>query len=77
MPAVLIRDVPEEMHKKLKAQAAANRRSLSREALVLLERALVDPLSTPTIEEIDALRIKPRESLDPDFLDRAKRAGRL
>ena len=77
MPAVLIRDVPKEMHKKLKARAAANRRSLSREALVLLERALVDPPKVPTIEEIDAIRIKPREPLAEEFLSRAKRKGRL
>ena len=76
MPGVLIRDMPEGTHEKLKARAAANRRSLGREALVLLEKALEDPARRPTLEEIDALRIKPRKPLTQEFLDKAKKEGR-
>jgi plasmid stability protein len=76
MPGVLIRDMPEGTHKKLKARAAANRRSLGREALVLLEKALEDPDRRPTLEEIDALRIKPRKTLTPEFILEAIRTGR-
>ncbi len=76
MPGVLIRDMPEDVHQKLKARAAANRRSLGREALVLLEKALEDPQRRPTLEEIDAIRVKPRKPLTSEFILKAIRTGR-
>jgi len=76
MPGVLIRDVPEEIHKKLKARAAANRRSLGREALVLLEQALQDPAGPPTLEQIRAVRVKGAKPLTQDLLDEARKTGR-
>jgi len=76
MPGVLIRDVPEELHEKLKARAEAHRRSLGREALVLLEKALTTPAGPPTLEEIDRLRVKGAKPLTQALLDRARQTGR-
>lgn len=40
MPGLLIKDLPDELHQKLKSRADRNRRSMTKEALVLLEQAL-------------------------------------
>lgn len=40
MPAIVLKSVPEALHKRLKRAAAAHRRSLTQEAIVLLEAAL-------------------------------------
>ena len=76
MPGVLIRDVPDELHEKLKARAEAHRRSLGREALVLLERALATPAGPPTLDEIDTLRVEGAKPLTQDLIDRARQTGR-
>ena len=40
MAALLLRELPDELHRKLKARAAQNRRSMVKEALILLEKGL-------------------------------------
>lgn len=40
MPALLIKDLPPELHRKLREQAAQHHRSMTKEVLALLERAL-------------------------------------
>jgi len=40
MPGLLIKDVPAPMHRKLKQLASRHRRSMTQEALVILEEAL-------------------------------------
>ena len=40
MPAIVLKSVPETLHNRLKRAAAAHRRSLTQEAIVLLEAAL-------------------------------------
>jgi len=40
MPAIVLKSVPETLHSRLKRAAAAHRRSLTQEAIVLLEAAL-------------------------------------
>ena len=42
MPAILLKDVPPAVHRRLKQNAAAQRRSLQQEALLALERGLSD-----------------------------------
>jgi plasmid stability protein len=42
MTDLLIRQIPEELHLKLKERAQANRRSMNQEVLVLLETSLVE-----------------------------------
>jgi len=72
MPRVLIRDVPDRIHEKLKARATAHRQSLGKEALVLLEKALATPVGPPTLEEIDAIRVEGAKPLTQDLIDRAR-----
>jgi plasmid stability protein len=43
MPGLLIKDFPPELHQKLKEEAARYHRSMTRQALVLLEQALATP----------------------------------
>ncbi len=43
MPGLLIKDFPPELHRKLKEQAAQHHRSMTRQALILLEAGLSTP----------------------------------
>ncbi len=43
MPGLLIKDFPPELHRRLKAEAAHHHRSMTRQALALLEQALTIP----------------------------------
>lgn len=43
MPGLLIKDFPPELHRRLKAEAAHYHRSMTRQALALLEQALAAP----------------------------------
>jgi plasmid stability protein len=74
--ALLIKDLPKELHRKLKTRAAANRRSLSSEAITILETALHDRSGPPTLEEIDRLRVRGRRPLRQTIIDRARRRDR-
>jgi plasmid stability protein len=40
MATLLLRELPDELHRKLKVRAAQNRRSMGKEALILLEMGL-------------------------------------
>lgn len=40
MPGLVIKDLPAKLHRKLKERAARHRRSMTKEVLVVLERAL-------------------------------------
>ncbi|MCX6377331.1 MAG: hypothetical protein NTU88_15070 [Armatimonadetes bacterium] len=40
MPTLYVRDCPDDLHRKLRARAARERRSLGAEVIVLLEEAL-------------------------------------
>lgn len=76
MAGLMIKDLPEALHAKLKVRAAANRRSLAREVLVLLEEAVNDRAGPPTLAEIDALRYRGPRPLTQDILDQAREEGR-
>ena len=43
MPGLLIKDFPPELHRRLKEEAARHHRSMTRQALALLEQALTAP----------------------------------
>jgi|GEM_PF-588812 len=43
MTALLIKDLPPELHRRLKQEASRYHRSMTRQALVLLEHALTAP----------------------------------
>jgi len=80
MPSLTVKGLPEELYDRLRRAAVENRRSINREAIVCLERALggrerIDPRAR--LAKIDALR----EGLDvprltDQILRQAKRTGR-
>jgi len=76
MSGLLIKDLPKELHRKLKRRAAANRRSLSSEAIVILETALHDPSGPPTLADLDRLRTRGARPLRQSIIDRARRRER-
>ncbi len=76
MARLLLKDIPPPLLERLRARAAAHRRSPSAEALAILEEALDDRAVLPTLAEIDALRVRGRGPLTQDFLDAARREGR-
>jgi antitoxin FitA len=76
MPGILIKDVPDDLHRQLKARAAANRRSLSSEALTILEQSLDGRAGQASLEQIDRARIRGKKPLGQSVIDRARRTGR-
>jgi len=72
MPALLIKDIPREVHGWLKREAKRNRRSMTQQAIVVLEERM---------RRFRAVRfpppVKTRTILTAEFIDRAKREGRL
>jgi plasmid stability protein len=76
MAGLLIKDLPGDLHRKLKTRAAANRRSLSAEAMTILESALDDRAGPPPLEDIDRMRLKGARPLTQAILDRARRDRR-
>ncbi len=78
MPALLIKNIPPRLHELLKQRAAANRRSLNSEAIMVLESAMQTgsvpaPVHgfTPSPSE-DALA-----ALPPDIAARLRALGQL
>ena len=64
MSSITIRDLPAEVHKRLKESAQRNRRSLNAEILWQLERAVVGPTThRPSNEEIQERADRFREHL--------------
>jgi len=66
----LIKDIPPELHERLREAAARDRRSMSKEVIALLEGALAPrPAELPP-------PVKAAFSLTPDWLERAIDDGR-
>jgi plasmid stability protein len=72
----MIKDLPKDVHRKLKTRAAANRRSLSSEAITILKSVLHGRSGPPTLAEIDRLRVHGTRSLRQSVVDRARRRER-
>jgi hypothetical protein len=72
MPALLIKDIPREVHEWLKREAQRNRRSMTQQAIVVLEER---------IRRFQPVRFPPpartRTPLTAAFIDQAKREGRV
>lgn len=76
---VTIKDLPPRIHRKLKARAAANKRSLNWEVIDILEKALEPQILD--IEEIiaDIDRLHAKYKIPPiteEILQKAKTEGR-
>ena len=71
MPALLIKDMPADVHEWLKHEATANRRSVTQQVIVLFEERMrkFRPV------HFDA-PVKTRAPLTAKFIDEAKKAGR-
>ena len=71
MPALLIKDIPREVHEWLKLEAERNRRSMTQQAIVLLEERMrrFRPVRFPA-------PARTRTPLTAEFIDHAKREGR-
>lgn len=80
MPFLTIKNIPDEIYLSLKESARRNRRSLNREAIVLLEGSLkprrrgIDE-TMASLQRLHA-RLAGLPPLDDDFLETAKSQGR-
>lgn len=71
MPALLIKDLPSDVHEWLKHEAEINRRSMTQQAIVLFEERMrkFKPVHFGP-------PVKTRTVLTGKFIDDAKKAGR-
>ena len=78
MAVLFVKEVPEELHRKLKSLAVRHRRSMAKEALMLLEEAL-DASARSEAKPAKRLPrpVKRRFPLTDDFIKRARREGRM
>ena len=80
MASLTLKDVPEDLHEALKAEALAHGRSLNKELIQRLRVSLVRdrrPDAKAILAKADRLRRRMRGvSIDDDFLDSARREGR-
>jgi len=72
MPGFVIKEMPDVLHRRLRARAARHRRSMTQEALALLEQALEAPAARAKAPP----PFEGRFALTDRFLDAAKRRGR-
>lgn len=72
MPALVIKNLPPELHRRLKEQAVRHHRSMTREAIALLEEALG---RTDGVKELPP-PYRGAFPLTQAFIDDAKREGR-
>ena len=72
MPALLIKDIPREVHEWLRREAGRNRRSMTQQAIVILEERMrrFQPVRFPS-------PARTRTPLTAEFIDQAKREGRV
>ena len=71
MPTLVIKDLPEDVHRRLKEDAALHHRSMTQQAIVLLKQGL------QRVRPIPACRpFKGKFLLTEEFINSAKREGR-
>jgi plasmid stability protein len=75
MASITLKEIPPELHAQLKAEGAANFRSMQQEALARIERsfALDDQLSTEPVNRLidDSIASGPEEDFSWDKFDAA------
>ena len=71
MPAIVLKDVPADLHRRLRDQAERNRRSMSQELLTIMERALL-----PLRPLAPAKPVKTKRPFTNAWLQKAMREGR-
>jgi plasmid stability protein len=77
MPNITLKNVPDEVHQRLKEQAEQHRRSMNSEAIWILERALLPTRrdAETAIAEAQALNRKIGKTF-PDIVNEAEKEGR-
>jgi plasmid stability protein len=79
MPAITIKNIPDELYQRLKRSAAAHRRSINSEVIVSLERTLANKRTDlgALLTRVDDLREKVAlPPLTEEILRAAKDSGR-
>ncbi len=71
MPSLVIKNLPEDIHHRLKVQAARHHRSMTREVIAILS----EDLGKPAAYDLPA-PFKGKFPLTEEFIDKAKREGR-
>jgi len=71
MPALVIKGLPIDIHRRLKEDAEEHHRSMTQEAIVILERGLHRVRPIPAFKAY-----KGSFPLTNEFIDKAKREGR-
>ena len=71
MPSLLLRDLPEEVHKRLRERAQRHHRSMTKEAVSILERELLTmgPVKLPPV-------FHAAQPIPTDVIDQAIEEGR-
>lgn len=69
MPTLQIRDVPKAIHEKLLKKAKEERRSLSQQALYLLEKILEQEDNQKTRRKLLIARLQDRKPIDLSLTD--------
>lgn len=78
MATITLKNVPDDLHQRLKASAARNRRSMNSEALVRLEQALTAHThrsADDAVAEAEALNDEVGKTF-PDVTDESRDEGR-
>lgn len=78
MATMTIKNIPDELYEELKRRAAANRRSINNEVIVLIERAVQYQAQDPNevLEQVRVLREKLDLYVTEDEITAAKHEGR-
>jgi len=71
MTALLVKNMPPDLHEKLRRRAKAHHRSMNREVVAILEREL----ERPSAQELP-LPVKTTEPLDHDWIVQTMRDAR-
>jgi plasmid stability protein len=71
MPALVIKDLPVDLHRRLKDDAAQHHRSMTQQAIVILEQGLHRVRSIPAVKAY-----RGAFTLTNEFINNAKRESR-
>ncbi len=80
MPTITIKNVPEDLFKRLKQLAEANRRSISSEIIACIEQAVFSKPIDPQLLLVKARQLRKMTAhyrISEETFKRAKNAGRL
>lgn len=74
MAALVIKNLPDSLHRRLKEEAARNRRSMTQQALAILEHALAENRGTASRQPPEPIDLKVRH--DHKWIYASIRRGR-